>query len=455
MKNLFYFLVFILPISINAQSWDKVYPSDSTVFGLGFSIGFEVDMTSEDGYLLGGEVDLATGAIRHYLRLVKTDQLGNVIWQHTYSEDDVINEEVHFVKELPNQEIIVGSSKFGSPHFRKIDALGNPIWEKTYESDTSHFVQSGMVCPDGNYLLTGYSWIGSVAVFSILKFDIEGNLIWKKYHSQLGGGNPLAISETNDGGFIATGSLDSKVTLFKFSNEGSLDWTKSYEFSSFDNGFTVKQTSDGGYIVGGVTTGINSNLPLVFKTDSLGNGEWTKILSGNALHQVSNIILKSDGNYVAVGALQGFWGFSQNGFIIELDEVGEEVWSENFTLLNQQISSIKHTSDGGYILAGAAPEGMLLKKIGGTTSINNNYLSNSDIIIFPNPMNSHTTFEVKSSNIKNITLQVFDVMGKVVREKTHTSSIFTFYKKNLSSGIYFYKIKNGNVLLGSGKLVIN
>ena len=383
MKNLFYFLVFILPISINAQGWDKVYPPDSTVFGLGgFSIGFEVDLTAEGGYLLGGEVDLPTGAIRHYLRLVKTDQLGNVIWQHTYNEADVVNEEVRFVKELPNQEIIIGSSKNGFPNFRKLDELGNSIWEKTYQSDTFHIAQSGIICLDGNYLFAGYSWIGSNAVFSILKFDVEGDLIWKKYHTLLGGGTPLAISETSDGGYIATGNLDSKVALFKISPEGDLDWTKSYDFSTFDNGFTVNQTSDGGYIVGGVTTGINSNLPLVFKTDPLGNGEWTKTLIGNPKHQVSNIILKPDGNYVAVGALQGFWGFNQNGFIIELDNLGEEVWSEDLTSLNQQIASIKPTPDGGYILAGATLEGMLLKKFGGTTSIKNNVISNFNIDVF-------------------------------------------------------------------------
>lgn len=455
MKNLILILIFISPISINAQEWDKVYPADSTVFGLGFSIGFEVELTSEGGYLLGGEVDLPTGAIRHYLRLVKTDHLGNVVWQHTYSEGDVISEEVHFVKELSNQEIMVGSSKFGFPHFRKIDAMGNSIWEKTYESDTSHIIQCGIVCSDGNYLLAGYSWIGSDTFFTFLKFDLEGNLIWKKYHSLPGGGSPLAITETNDGGFISTGSLDSKVALFKIDFEGDLDWTKSYEFSTFDNSSSVSQTLDGGYIVGGATTGISSNLPLVFKTDSLGNGEWTKTLIGNPKHQVSNIILKSDGNFVAVGALQGFWGFSQNGFIIELDHLGEEVWSEDFTSLNQQIASIKHTSDGGYILAGAAAEGMLLKKIGGTTSIKNNELSKFDIEIFPNPMTSQTTFKSKKSNIKNITLQVFDVMGKIVREETYSSSTFVFYKKNLSSGIYFYKINNGNVLLGNGKLIID
>ncbi|MFK7774891.1 MAG: T9SS type A sorting domain-containing protein [Saprospiraceae bacterium] len=455
MKNLFLLLVFILPFSVNAQGWDKVYPPDSTVFGLGFSIGFEVGLTAEGGYLLGGEVDLPTGAIRHYLRLVKTDQSGNVIWQHTYSEGDVVNEEVRFVKELPNQEIIIGSNKNGFPSFRKLDASGNSIWEKTYQSDTFHIAQSGIVCLDGNYLFAGYSWIGSNAFFSILKFDVEGDLIWKKYHTLLGGGTPLAISETSDGGYIATGNLDSKVTLFKISPEGDLDWTKSYEFSTFDNGFTVQQTSDGGYIVGGVTTGINDNLPLVFKTDSLGNGEWTKTLSGNALHQVSNIILKPDGNLVAVGALQGFWGFSPNGFIMELDNLGEEIWSEDFTSLDQQIASVKPTPDGGYILAGATLEGMLLKKIGGTTSIQNNDLSNLNIEIFPNPMISQTTFEIKKSNIKNITLQVFDVMGKMVREEIHADTTFNFYKKSLSSGIYFYKIKNGNVLLGNGKIVIN
>jgi hypothetical protein len=98
---------------------------------------------------------------------------------------------------------------------------------------------------------------------------------------------------------------------------------------------------------------------------------------------------------------------------------------------------------------------MLLKKIGGATSIKNNHLPKLNIEVFPNPMTSQTTFKIENSNLKNINLQVFDVMGKMVREETHTDSTFTFYKKNLSSGIYFYKIRNGNILLGHGKLVID
>ena len=455
MKNLFFLLVFILPISINAQGWDKVFPPDTTVFGSGFTIGFETALTSDGGYLLAGEVDLPTGAIRHYLRLVKTDELGNLIWQHTYDNGDVINEEVHFVKELSNQEIIIGSSKSGLPRLVKTDALGNPIWEKTYQSDTSHFVRTGIVCPDGNYLLAGYSVFGSAAKFFVLKFDQAGDLIWKKYHTQNEGANPLDVKATSDGGFIMTGSLNTNAALFKLNNEGDLEWTQPYVFSTYDSGFTIKQTSDGGYIVGGVTTGINGNLPLVFKTDSLGNGEWTKILSGNAMHQVSDIILKSDGNYVAVGALQSFWGFSQNGFIIELDQQGEEIWSEDFTSQNQQISTIKHIPDDGYILAGAATEGMLLKKIGGTTSLENYFHPKFSIDVYPNPMDSQTTFDLNGSNFNNVQLQVFDVTGKMVREETHVESSFIFYKENLTSGIYFYKIKDGNVLLGTGKFVID
>jgi hypothetical protein len=455
MKNLVFFLVFFLPISTNAQGWDKVFPPDPTMFGSGLSIGFEVGLTAEGGFLLAGEVDLPTGAIRHYLRLVKTDFEGNLIWQKTYNGNDVVDQKVQFVQEFPNQEIMVGGSNFGYPLFSKMDAQGNIIWEKTYQSDTSHIVQAGIICPDGNYLMAGYTGSGSDPKLFLLKFDLEANLIWRKYYPLNNGGNLLAINPTSDGGFIATGNLDSKVTLFKFSEEGNLDWTKSYDFSTFDNGFTVNQTSDDGYIVGGITTGINNNLPLVFKTDSLGNEEWTKTLTGNPKHQVSNIILKSDGNYVAVGALQGFWSFSQNGFIIELDALGEEVWSEDFTSENHQIASVQHTSDNGYILAGVAPEGMLLKKIGGTTSIKNNDRSNFDIEVFPNPMIAQATFKIKKSNLKKINFQLFDVMGKMVWEETPADSTFIFYKKNLSSGIYFYKIQDGKILLGNGKIVIN
>ena len=68
------------------------------------------------------------------------------------------------------------------------------------------------------------------------------------------------------------------------------------------------------------------------------------------------------------------------------------------------MAAIKNTTDDGFILAGQDNGVMLLKKIGGTTSIKNAF-SNSNIEVYPNPMSEQTIFKFYDSHLKTKHLQ--------------------------------------------------
>ena len=445
-------IIILFSFSASGQGWDTVFPSDSVIGTTGLSIGFDVGLTQDGGYLLAGEVDYPTGAIRHFIRLAKTDEYGNEEWSQTYKIFAVANEQVAFVSELPNGEIIVGGRQNNYPYLMKTNSEGESIWENTFESDTTHNVQEGYLSTDGNIILAGYT-SGLVQFPFILKFNLDGELIWQKYISSVNQFVMGSIQPTSDGGFILVGNLGVEISLLKLDSLGEIEWSQAYEFSTYDQGYAVAETLDKGFLLGGSIQGIMDQVPFVFKVDSLGNGEWVKFLEDGVLGQVTDVAVKTDSSYLVTGDINFFFDFERHGFVTQLDKQGEVLWQEDFTSNGQFFSKLKLTSDDGIILSGSQGQDMLLKKLGGTTS-QKNIFSKSELKIFPNPLQHHTTFKFENINFQTIHLQVFDLMGKVVHEENYPTPEFIFYSKNLTSGIYFYKIKNENSLIAHGKLLI-
>jgi len=86
------------------------------------------------------------------------------------------------------------------------------------------------------------------------------------------------------------------------------------------------------------------------------------------------------------------------------------------------------------------------------TSIVENYISPDRFYLYqnyPQPFNPTTTIKYQIPKTSFVTLKVFDALGKEVatlvnEEKTSRSYEVEFDGSNLSSGIYFYKLKAGN-----------
>ena len=53
------------------------------------SRGLDVNQTTDGGYILVDEVDYPTDAIRHYMKIIKTDSSGNLEWSNTLDECDI------------------------------------------------------------------------------------------------------------------------------------------------------------------------------------------------------------------------------------------------------------------------------------------------------------------------------------------------------------------------------
>jgi hypothetical protein len=79
--------------------------------------------------------------------------------------------------------------------------------------------------------------------------------------------------------------------------------------------------------------------------------------------------------------------------------------------------------------------------------------------VYPNPVSTTAFIRfMGTENFSNYQLAIYDVIGNKVRDLTNDfleqKGNVNFNREGLKSGIYFYRLMNGNSLLSSGKIVI-
>jgi hypothetical protein len=213
----------------------------------------------------------------------------------------------------------------------------------------------------------------------LVKLGSGGNLEWQK---SLGGKNAdygQFVEQTTDGGYLIAGYSNSNngdvsehhagndYWVVKTDAEGNIEWEKSLGGSGNDFAYEAMQTSDEGYIVcgkafshtGDVTFNHGSGDAWIVKLKKNGSIQWQNCYGGSLDDGANSIRQTSDGGYIAAGATSSQDGdvtglHGNNDFwIIKLDSAGTLQWQKCLGGSAQdEAFSVRQTADGGYIAAG-------------------------------------------------------------------------------------------------------
>ena len=83
-------------------------------------------------------------------------------------------------------------------------------------------------------------------------------------------------------------------------------------------------------------------------------------------------------------------------------------------------------------------------------SANNSKYSN----FYPNPFFSQTTIET-ANILEDATLTVYNLFGQQVKQVNKISGqTFSFFRENLISGFYFFRLTENNNIIATGKMEI-
>ncbi len=82
---------------------------------------------------------------------------------------------------------------------------------------------------------------------------------------------------------------------------------------------------------------------------------------------------------------------------------------------------------------------------------------NNKIAVYPNPFNTSTTIKIPEElTIKDAEIKIYDLFGKqIINIVNIKNQEIIIDRKELSNGIYFYKLINENETIGTGKLIVN
>jgi hypothetical protein len=313
----------------------------------------QVIQTSDSGYLMFGSTrsfELPSGD--HYYA-IKTDQYGDTLWSKIFEYSEA-STETYSVAETAGDQYVFAADESGRIRLLKTDQAGQLIWAQDFFDSLSQLHPLDFqILDDGSMALAGGEEHdnGPTRAF-LVKTDSSGNLLWNKiYRSPTGLQVGIyKFDQLHDGGFILAGLASdgyatAQLYLIRTDSAGNPLWSKLYGTNDIRKPIAVHELSNHDLIVG--VTRYGTEAVVLIRTDSVGDILWTKWYNtGSSLAHYLEIT--SEGGYVL--CCQNDTGNDDYGLILKLRENGDVEWARNFESTREALY-IRQTFDGGYVLS--------------------------------------------------------------------------------------------------------
>ena len=306
-----------------------------------------------DGYVLAGNN-----------RVIKTDNNGNQTDEKDLSSLG-FSKIANVQQDSDGNYIVSGetTSNSGDTDFAaaKLDSSFNKTWSTIGKGFGSTGDEGSQitVTDDGGYLVTDPS--DSTKDNLVMRFNETGVYQWETKVAN--SDDTINKVTATDNGYLLTGdsSSNNKNWIAKLNNDGSVDTART-EIAGTDNVnqiADVKKLSTGDYAVAGTKDDGNRDF-WVSKLNSDLSQQWAKSYGGSNADTLNSISEVDSGKLVAVGNTNSNDGDVSNNhggsdvWAVGLDSSGNLSWDKNLGgSSTDSASTIKSTSDGGYILTGS------------------------------------------------------------------------------------------------------
>ena len=199
------------------------------------------------------------------LPLTKVSAQSSAMWDKTYGGTEWDRAKSLVVTSDGGYAIVGRTNSFGEgggdAWLVKTDALGNMMWNHSYGGTNFDAAISLVVTSDGGYAIAGFtsSFGAGDADFWLVKTDSYGNMVWQEAYGGTGLDRAYAVVVAPDGGYALAGytnSFDSEgydFWLVKTDSSGNMEWSQTYGGTEYEYAFSMVATSDGGYAMAGET----------------------------------------------------------------------------------------------------------------------------------------------------------------------------------------------------------
>ncbi len=318
-------------------------------------------LPTADGYLVVGSTEsiVANTTVGWVLRL---DSNGNAIWNKTFLEGS--GTEIRYAINLNDSFLLVGNEFLPTGavngYVAKIDSQGNLLWKIVIGNDEVDKLFSAIATQDGFVLLGSSSYdTNGDSHATVIKIDLQGNIIWNKIY----GNATDTVARTGvlapDGAYMVAGFTDPRgegnydFLLLKIDSAGNLIWNKTYGGTGTEEAHSMTKASDGYVIVGDTQSAGTDIHALVIKVDFNGNVLWSKTIGGKNADSPAYVTSSSDGGYLVAGFTFSFGAGNRDFWLFKISDSGQVLWScTQGDAGYQEAYSVIETGKNQYVMAG-------------------------------------------------------------------------------------------------------
>jgi hypothetical protein len=351
--------------------WHKTYG------GIGRDNCWSILKTDDNGFVLMGETtSYDNGGGDAWL--VKLDEYGNELWNKSYGGNRA-DYGFDVVQNSDEGYTIAGGTRTYTKGDHdtwlvKTDYLGNEIWNNSYGGENRDQGYALMESSDGGFVICGGS--GSYTPgpndYWIIKTDNNGNEIWNKTYGNEGYDWGYDIIETKDGEYIFTGGTDTSIDhshildigIISINKEGEIIWDESFNKppakNRWDEGYSIIETDDNNLLIGGIAHTYHwfkegEGDGWIIKTDCNGNIIWDRIIGGDLCDGISTIKQANNGGFICSGWTYSYGNGDSDIWLLKLNKQGYVEW--DLTIGDDDyewsmLHTLEITEDKCYLIAG-------------------------------------------------------------------------------------------------------
>jgi uncharacterized delta-60 repeat protein len=440
----------------------------------------------EYGFIYVGGYTTSAGGNEDIV-LLRYNSAGTLTWSRTYNHSGSSSDQAWgIVVDITDRVYIylTGTTRSGNNNdYLTVKYRDDGVfkWSKTYDRGQSSDDRAIGIATstDGNIFVTGSSQ-GSTTSFDYytIKYTSEGIVVWTKRYNGSNNGEDRAFGIVTDNlnnvtvtGFsMRNTAIESRdVATIQYDKNGYVRWTKIYNGpeNSTDDAFgIVVDDLDNIYIAGSVRNGNTSNDFLALKYNQSGTEKWTSVFNtgGSNSDNAYCLSTSNDGQYIYLAGSSIVSG-NERISVAKLNSNGAMQQSILYPgggcATTVSLNNENNLFLGGYYISNEPgsmapgkdyitmefPNGFIF-----ITAINENGEIPRDYALYqnyPNPFNPSTKIKFDLPTASYVRLVVYTVTGEELTvladsEMQPGSYEVSFGGRNLSSGLYFYKLLAGN-----------
>ena len=442
------------------QVWEQRYDGGINQNDIGYSIAVDA---ADDAYVL------AKSHVDCVLFKYSTVQ-GNELWKKTYANTTgysmVLDDQTNIYVTGGGYNNIGGSLDFKTIKF---NFLGTEQWIAYYSGPDSlgDIASDISIDANGNVYVTGSVEGYLNRDIATAKFNYLGALQWAQTYNgpaNFDDGETSSIALDDSGNVYITGSSEQSygvrdyVTI-KYNTNGVLQWIKRFDFGGDDLVKDIAVDNNRNIYVTGWSEGIGTSIDYAtIKYNSEGDQLWISRYNGPDSLQDGAYALTLDatGNVYVTGGSAKDW--YEDCVTIKYNSNGSEIWVQRYNGPGNgwdQGKAIAVDAAGNvYVTGGSYGDGtktdyvtIKYSQTTGVEHLSNNIPDEFSLLQnYPNPFNPSTRIKFRILKVGFASLKVFDFLGNevttlVYKELAAGEFEVNFNAKDLSSGVYFYKLQ--------------